>query len=50
LYNPLKYIDKPHAIWFFKSAFQQTHQNSHVSCRTHYIYTLVCYSFARRRL
>jgi hypothetical protein len=39
----LKFIDKPHPIWFFKSAFRQSHQNSHASRRTHYIYGLVRY-------
>jgi len=35
---PLKFIDKSDGLWFFKSAFQQSHQNSHASCRTHYIW------------
>ena len=40
---PSIFIDKSDALWFFKSAFRQSHQNSHASCRTHYIYALAYY-------
>jgi len=33
----LKTIDKSDALWFFKSAFQKSHQNSHASWMTLYI-------------